>query len=208
GFDPDHPGLGRALQAAREARVDRAERITARLTELGVPVTMDSVREIAGIGAVGRPHVARALLEAGHVTSIRDAFDLYLGDGKPACEPKDTFDPATAIDLVHRAGGVAVAAHPGVNGGPQELVPLLALGLDGVEVRHPNHGRNSQEAFDEFARIHGLLRTGGSDFHGPRLAGLGVGTVSIPRDWWDDLERGIQEKRAGAAGPRVVPEES
>jgi 3',5'-nucleoside bisphosphate phosphatase len=200
GFDPEDAPLCRLLEQARNGRLARAERIAERLAELGVPIRMDSVLAIAGPGAVGRPHLARALMEAGHVPTMRAAFDLYLGDGKPACLDKLHLEPGDAVRAIHDAGGVAIVAHPVVLKGTADLERLLPLGLDGVEVRHRLHGRNAEAAFDV---EHGLLRTGGSDFHGPRLGGLGVGGVAIPREWWDDLGRAVEERRRGAALSRT-----
>lgn len=204
GFDPDNARLCALLDRARLGRHDRAERITERLAGLGVPVRMEKVREIAGDGAIGRPHVARALVDAGHVPNVRTAFDLYLGDGKPACVDKVRVDPAAAVETLHRAGGVAVVAHPIVLGGVEQLERLLGVGIDGVEVRHRLHGRNVEKALDDFAGAHGLVRTGGSDFHGPRLGGPGVGGVSIPRSWWDDLQRAVGERQR-AIDPDASP---
>jgi len=198
GFDPEDSGLASLLRHARQARRDRAERITERLADLGVPVGMDRVRDIAGEGAIGRPHLARALVDAGHVPSARVAFDLYLGDGKPACVDKARLDPGDAVRTLHEAGGVAVVAHPVVLGGAERLEALRPYGFDGVEVRHRLHGRNAEQAFDHFVSEHGMVRTGGSDFHGPRLGGPGVGAVAIPRGWWDELERAVDRRRREA----------
>jgi predicted metal-dependent phosphoesterase TrpH len=198
GFDPENGPLAELTRTAREDRLRRAERIVERLAELGRPVPLESVLAEAAGAAVGRPHVARAMVKAGQVKTFREAFDEYLGDGKPACVEKRRLVPGDAIRAVQAAGGVAVIAHPGMNGGPEELDPLVELGLDGVEVRHPNHGEKSEAAFDDFALRHDLVRTGGSDFHGPRWGGLGVGTVSIPREWWEALLERVNARRAAA----------
>ena len=187
------------LDGARSARRHRAERMVERLAELGKPITLESVLAQAGVGAIGRPHVARALLAAGHVATNREAFDKYLGDGKPACVEKPRIDPAEAIARIHAAGGVAVAAHPVIYGGPAFYDFLVEADLDGVEVKHPLHGRKAEKVFDEYARSHGLVRTGGSDFHG-RGSGIEVGAVSVPDEWLDDLKERIATRRAAAAG--------
>lgn len=198
GFDPADREFGRVLERARHGRRDRAERMTRKLAELGVPVSMERVQAIAGAGAIGRPHVARALLDAGHVPSLRVAFDLYLGDGKPACLEKVRLAPEEAVRIVHAAGGVVSVAHPVVLGGADVLERLAETGVDGVEVRHTLHGEKAVAVFHDFARAHGMLRTGGSDFHGPRPGGPGVGAVSIPRDWWEELMDAVRKRRRDA----------
>ncbi|MBZ0267481.1 PHP domain-containing protein [bacterium] len=199
GFDPGHAELGEVLQRARHGRRNRAERMTQRLTELGVGVSMERVLAIAGTGSIGRPHVARALVEAGHVPTMRAAFDLYLGDGKPACLEKPRLAPEEAVRIVHAAGGVVSVAHPVVLGGAEPLERLVDTGVDGVEVRHTLHGEKAERVFHDFARAHGMLRTGGSDFHGPRPGGPGVGAVSVPQEWWEELMDAVDSSRRAAA---------
>lgn len=198
GFDPEEPALGRLLDAARSARLDRAERMVRRLSELGAPVSLDEVRRIAGEAGIGRPHVARALVEAGHVPTLREAFDRWLADGKPACVDKLRVTPAEAVAAIHRAGGVAVCAHPVTLGRVEALDPLVEDGLDGVEVRHGLHGASAEAVYDAYARQRGLVRTGGSDFHGPRLGSQDPGSIRIPREWWDTLLDRIDRRRSGA----------
>jgi predicted metal-dependent phosphoesterase TrpH len=198
GFDPADPGLERLFAAARAARGERAERMVDRLGALGMPIALDDVRRIAGSAAVGRPHVAQALVEAGFVSGHREAFDRWLGDGKPACVEKLRVTPAEAIAMVHAAGGVAVCAHPATLGRTEALDELVEAGLDGVEVRHGLHGAAAEAAYDAYAREHGLVRTGGSDFHGPRLGSTEPGATSIPREWWDALLSRIEARREAA----------
>jgi predicted metal-dependent phosphoesterase TrpH len=216
GFTGGESALTDLLASARVARRDRAERMVERLADLGVPVTWDSVMRQAGDGAIGRPHVARALIDAGHAGSFREVFDRWLGDGKPACVDKMRVRPERAIEVVHAAGGVCVAAHPGIRGAPATLDPLVEAGLDGVEVRHPLHGRKTEAAYDEYARSHGLARTGGSDFHGPG-GPVEVGTVTAPAEWTEDLLERIERRRLAdrpaaeaaaerAPGPAASPE--
>ncbi|MCA9754070.1 MAG: PHP domain-containing protein, partial [Gemmatimonadetes bacterium] len=146
GFDPSAESLRILNEGAQADRFVRAERICERLAALGVPVELDAVLAEAGDAAPGRPHVARALVKARHVRTIREAFDVWLGDGKPACVEKRRVEPGEAIRVLHEAGGVAVAAHPGIVGGPETLDPLVEAGLDGVEVKHPLHGDRSEAA--------------------------------------------------------------
>jgi predicted metal-dependent phosphoesterase TrpH len=177
-----------------------------RLQELGAPIALDAVLDIAGEGAIGRPHVARALLEAGHVSSVREAFDRFLGDGKPACVDKLRIAPGDAVRTLQGAGGVAVCAHPITLGGPgtAALDRLVDAGLDGLEVRHSLHGPAQEGALDRYARERHLLRTGGSDFHGPRLGSSEPGSVSIPREWWDALLAAIDRRRIACGKSRAV----
>jgi hypothetical protein len=197
GFDPADAALARTLAWAREGRLERARRMTGRLAELGVPVGWELVLAEAGGSAIGRPHVARALVAAGHAASTREAFDRWLGDGKPACIEKVRLPPEEAISLLHRAGGVAVAAHPAVAGVGERLDALVAAGLDGVEVVHTLHGADEVREFGRYADERGLVKTGGSDFHGPR-GGATVGAASIPDGWMDALRERIAERRRAA----------
>ena len=199
GVDTANDELGRVLGRSQADRFQRAVRIVDRLAELGAPITLGSVLDQAGEGAVGRPHVAKALVAAGHVATVREAFDVYLADGRPACVEKRKLPTAEAIALIHRAGGVAIAAHPGTYGGADRLEPARLAGLDGIEVRHSLHGPNLERAFEEYADRHGLLKTGGTDFHGPRGA-LEVGTIRIPYDWVEELKVRVERWRAAGGG--------
>jgi hypothetical protein len=200
GFDPEDRVLRELFAASRATRRDRAERMVRRLAELGAPIEMEAVLHIAGEATIGRPHVARALVDAGHVPTVREAFDRWLGDGKPACVDKLRVSPADAIATLHAAGGVAVCAHPVTLGGQgtAALDLLVEEGLDGLEVRHSLHGASAEAHLDRYAREHVLLRTGGSDFHGPRLGSSEPGGVTIPREWWDAILERVDRQRAAA----------
>lgn len=197
GFDSANAELRDALRRSQAARQTRAARIVEKLADLGMPLDLQDVLARAQEGVVGRPHVAQALHDAGHVRTIREAFDLYLGDGKPACVDKMRITAREAIELLHGAGGIAVAAHPATYGGVSFLEPLLDDGLDGVEVLHSLHDSTLARELSEFASSHGLVTTGGSDFHGPRASTSEVGSVKIPYDW---VER-IRERVASRRGP-------
>lgn len=182
-FDDRNAALLARLDALREARATRAERMVEKLAALGVPVRMDDVRAHAGAGAaIGRPHVARALIDAGHAASIQDAFDRFLSDGRPAYVPKAKLSAREAIELLHAAGGVAVIAHPvTLPEAKQESIvrAFVELGLDGLEVNHSKHAEEEEARFAAWAAALGLVATGGSDFHGENkadvLLGSGVG---------------------------------
>lgn len=169
------------LHRLREGRERRAERMVERLAALGAPVAFSLVEALARGGTIGRPHVARALVEAGHVKSVSEAFDRYIGRHGPAYVERLKVTPAQAVEVVRAAGGLAVLAHPGW-GVPDDLIPeLVTAGLDGVEVYYPDHVPAQVERYAALARRHGLLVTGGTDFHGNSLAtGVPVGSQYVP----------------------------
>jgi len=168
------------LARFRDDRVTRAERMVGRLNALGVPVTMDDVLREAGAGAVGRPHVARAVVARGGAADIREAFDRYLGDGRPAAVEKPRLDARDAIALAHAAGGIAVWAHPGAAGRRDRVEPLVAAGLDGLEVLHPRHSPDDRLRLNALVDFFGLVTSGGSDWHGPTDAWRTLGMMRVP----------------------------
>lgn len=167
----------------RDGREVRAQRIVARLNELGVPVTVESVMTEAAGGSVGRPHVARAIIRLGAVRDSREAFDEYLAAGRPAFVPKDRLEVRDAIEITHEAGAIAVWAHPGADGRRARLEPLVEMGLDGVEVRHPSHNQEDVRRLGALADFFGILWSGGSDWHGSREGPRTVGCMHIPFEW-------------------------
>jgi 3',5'-nucleoside bisphosphate phosphatase len=187
GIAPDAPERLQ-LSALRTARVSRAQKILARLEALNISIAFEHVAKLAGDGMIGRPHVARALIEAGHAVSIDDAFRRYLAEGGPAHVPNDSLDPAQAIALIQRAHGCAVLAHPGLFKGDFDalMAHMLAAGLDGIEAYYPDHTPKLVARLEALARAHGLICTGGSDFH--RVLSDGAVTLATQR-----LPRGVLE---------------
>jgi predicted metal-dependent phosphoesterase TrpH len=179
-----------ALLEFQGQRVQRAERIVATLNAHGIPVTMEAVLAEAGTGAVGRPHIARALVGGGWVREFRDAFDKWIGWGRPAYMAKETFDVADAIALVHRAGGIAVWAHPGELATPARIARLAELGLDAVEVLHPSHPPYLVQRLVENTEKAGLIPSGGSDWHGTHDGPRKLGGQLVPKIWldWQDAK--------------------
>ncbi|CAN5867851.1 PHP domain-containing protein [soil metagenome] len=175
--------IERELGALRDMRERRGQQIVDKLSALGVMVTFDDVLAQSGGGAVGRPHVARALVADGWATDVRDAFDRYLGAGKPAYVAKDQLGMAAAIAIIHAAGGLAVLAHPGPAGTRERLTALAALGLDGVEVRHPGHSPSDTNRLGALASQLGLLMSGGSDWHGAADGPRTIGMMHVPFEW-------------------------
>jgi 3',5'-nucleoside bisphosphate phosphatase len=166
-------------------RRTRAERIVQRLHALGMRITMDDVLAQAAGGAIGRPHIARALVAKGLAPDVRVAFDRYLAAGRPAFVPKDKLSLADAIAIVHRAGGLAVLAHPGVSATAERLKALAALGLDGVEVRHPSHDDAETARILSLTERLGLVPSGGSDWHGQADGLRALGAMRVPAEWLD-----------------------
>ncbi|MCB9554386.1 MAG: PHP domain-containing protein [Myxococcales bacterium] len=175
--DPDDPALTAATRRQSEARVRRVEAICERLAALGV--VLDPAPIIASAhGNVGRPHIARALVAAGHVATTSEAFDRYIGNGGPAAVVVERLPAEDAIALIHAAGGVAVLAHPGVEQLEEHIPALAAAGLDGLEVDHPAHGRNVADRLRTLASKNRLVPTGGSDFHRPEGA-IAIGHYGV-----------------------------
>ncbi|WP_052851587.1 PHP domain-containing protein [Streptomyces avicenniae] len=183
-FDPAEPAFARERDLLRDDRVPRAQAIVARLQGLGVPITWERVRALAQ-GAVGRPHIAQAMVEAGVIGTVSEAFTPeWIGDSGRAHVGKHELDAFDAIGLVHGAGGVAVFAHPmAVKRGrvvaDEAIARLAAAGLDGVEVDHMDHDLDTRLRLDAMAVDLGLLATGSSDYHGSRKScSLGEHTTS------------------------------
>lgn len=174
-----------ALASVRDARCSRAEEMVRKLNDLGVAVSMEAVLAEAAGGAVGRPHVARALVKAGHATALQQVFDRWLGAGKPAYVEKDRLTVADGIDLVHRAGGIAVFAHPGPDGTRARVAPLVDRGLDGLEVRHPSHGAEDIKRIRSLVDTFDLVASGGSDWHGAAGGPRTLGCMQVSPEWLD-----------------------
>jgi predicted metal-dependent phosphoesterase TrpH len=205
-MDLEDPDLQALLTRTREARWERAQRMLARLAELGLPIEWDRVVEMArGGGSIGRPHVAATLLEAGHVRSWDEAFDLWIGKDCPAYVERYKLVPEEAIQLLRGSGGLAVLAHPYVYNrvGDRKMAldlnywlpRLRAAGLAGIEVYYPNYPRRASRELLALAIEHGLLISGGSDYHGGML-GNGLGSVAVPWAVWEGLERAHRARQA------------
>lgn len=187
--------LQERLEVIRGFRRTRAESIVAKLNAAGIPMPFDAVLRQADGGAIGRPHVARALVAGGHVRDAREAFDRWLGAAKPAYVDKERLDIAEGIRFIHDAGGIAVYAHPGSEGRREKIEPLVAAGLDGVEVRHPSHSREDELRLASLAAFFGLVVSGGSDWHGAMQGGRVLGAMQVPSSWLDLQDRRVRERR-------------
>jgi len=189
--------LERRLGELRALRYTRAERIVEKLNSLGVPVTLDEVLQQSNGGSVGRPHVARALIARGVVSDFRDAFTRYLGANGSAFVPKARVSIEDAIRIAHEAGALAVWAHPGDGGRRERLEPLVAAGLDGVEVKHPSHSAEDVKRLQALSDFFGLVQSGGSDWHGASDGPRRLGIMNVPLEW---LEKQDEKLAAMASG--------
>ena len=189
-FDPDNETLDAFLAAQRAIRVARVQAIGDRLAALGMPVDLSGVLADAGAGSsrsIGRPKVARAMIEAGYVADTREAFDKWLARGCPAFIARAGAPPEEVMTIVHRAGGLVSLAHPGRTQIDTRLEALRAAGLDALEVYHSDHDASAVAHYSDVARRLGLLATGGSDFHGDPVYGLEPGSSSLPAADWTHL---------------------
>jgi len=185
------PDLDAFLERCRADRVRRAKEMVERLLRLGVGLSFESVLHESGGGAVGRPHVARAIVRHGGAIDMGDAFDRYLGRGRPAFVEKTLPAFRTITELVHADGGLVSVAHLKERGTRSFIERLKGEGLDAVETRHPSHDPDLRARLTDIALKLGLLRTGGSDWHGDPEPGVNHGTIGsqhVPHEWLDRLD--------------------
>lgn len=179
------------LAGARAARERRGAQMVEKLQRLGIEIDLEDLAYQAGAGSLGRPHVARALIDAGVVDDFEQAFDRFLGRGRPAFVEKALPTLREVADLVHQSGGLVLAAHLGERGQEPQLKALQADGLDGVEVRHPSHARHVETRLMKLARKLDLAVSGGSDWHGEGDSGTThalLGGMDVPMEWLEELE--------------------
>ncbi|MGE5609840.1 MAG: PHP domain-containing protein [Bacillota bacterium] len=194
--DPDSAALAQLSQWQIESRNQRNLKLIARLRELGVAITLEEVQEAAGGDVIGRPHIAEVLVRKGYVSSAHQAFEKYVAPGGLAYVDRERLAPRRAIELIRDSGGIPVLAHPvqlrTENDAQLQRVvkDLVDLGLAGLEVIHSDHNRELVEKYTKLADRYGLVKTGGSDFHGAKKAGIELGIAGgqrVPRAFLDNL---------------------
>jgi predicted metal-dependent phosphoesterase TrpH len=195
----DDASFRQSLKAVQGARADRNLRIVKRLQDLGIDISHDEVLEVSGGGQIGRPHIAQVLVRKGVVQTIDEAFNKLLGKGRPTYVERYRLLPGEAIRAILRAGGVPVLAHPFTLNAKTEgdldriLADLKQAGLKGVEVYYPCHGPELTARYERLAHRHGLLVTGGTDFHGTAkpgvYIGIGRGDLRIPYRLVEELKQ-------------------
>lgn len=190
-IDYSSPELTAKLADYRDSRKVRAQKMIAKLASMGVHIGWDRVREIAGSGSVGRPHIAQALMESGYVQSQKEAFVRYIGRDASAYVEREKMTPAQVVELIVSVGGLAVLAHPYEVDDLERLIPSLQrVGLIGIEVYYNNYTPKAIQYLASLAHKHALIATGGSDYHGLDSASeTPIGGVTIPSECIDRLLR-------------------
>ena len=184
--------LLKVLKYLQDTRNNRAIKIIDKLKKMGIQINYEDVMKISGDGVIGRPHIARSLIKNGYVRTVGDAFTKYLAKGAPAYVPKQKLTPLCAINIIRKAGGFSVAAHPGLLKSKNILNYLIHIGIDGIEVYHSKHTAKQSEGFLKLAQRHNLFITGGSDFHYPPEDGeknADLGSVKVPLENITELLR-------------------
>lgn len=184
------------LQQLRNARVNRAKRIVAKLNRIKIPLKLESVLERAGVqDSIGRPHIANTMIEEGYAETYEEAFHKYLGIGRPAYEANHPFPPEDAIRTLAEAGGLSFIAHPSHYVGDEVLHYLMKLGVDGIEVIHPSHTKEEIEHYRKFAEDNSILKCGGSDFHGGLKNDEGnLGKYVADLRWVEEMQKKIGKR--------------
>jgi len=189
------------LRELREERVQRIYRMAERLAHLGCPIDPHEVFALVKEGSAGRPHVAQVLVQRGYVKSVREAFDRYLRNGGPASVPRKKLSPEAAIDVIRRAHGVPVFAHPGLSGKDDLIPDLIRAGLQGIECYYHEHSAAQTEMYLRLCQTHDLVATGGSDYHGPHLGRSNhLGSPWVPAAAYEALRR----RAAGADSGQIL----
>ncbi|SCG83385.1 Protein trpH [Proteiniborus sp. DW1] len=173
-FDIQDKNLLEALNLLKHSRETRGEKIIEKLNRLGLNLTLHEVYDIAGKGVIGRPHIAKAMINRKYVSSVQEAFDKYLDRHKPAYVDRYRLSLKEGIDLIHKAGGVAIIAHPGLIKNERIFFEVMKIGIDGIEVIHSKHSPEDTLKYEHMANENNLITTGGSDFHGDLIGDIPV----------------------------------
>ena len=179
-LDPAHRALQQHLTQQQARRVERVKEMVRRLGQIGVTIDADEVFKVAGAGTVGRPHVAQVLVNRGYIATRAEAFSKYIGPDNPGFVPGSPIAPARIIQLIVDAGGVPVLAHPIYLKRDELIETFMKQGLVGLEVYHSGHTPEMIKHYDKLADRLGLLKTGGSDYHGTSKEGSPIGAVKVP----------------------------
>jgi predicted metal-dependent phosphoesterase TrpH len=196
-LDVENPTLLEQLRRFQEVRQQRIHEMVERLNHMKIPLKADSVFRLANCRSPGRPHIARALVQGGWCSGVDEAFERFLKKGKPAWVPKFKIQAPDAIQLIHKAGGVAALAHPGINHCDEIIPELAAAGMDGLECFHTKHSTSMTQRYLEIADRHRLLVTGGSDCHGMSKGQPLIGSIKVPYECVERLRDTAQRRAVG-----------
>ncbi len=186
--------LKEKLRQTCEGRKERIYRMTEKLNACGVKANAGEIIKFAKISAVSRLHVARYLVENGFVDSLKTVFSKYIGDGKPCYESRFRFSSKEVVEIIKESGGIAVVAHPGLDSVAELLPDLIKNGIDGIEVFHSDHNKQTTEVILNFAQKHNLLITGGSDCHGRYKREVLIGKIKLPYEYVEKLKEWKKKK--------------
>ncbi|MFA5577200.1 MAG: PHP domain-containing protein [Tissierellaceae bacterium] len=171
----------------RRSRVNRGIAMIGKLNELGISLSLEDVREFSGDDYIGRPHIARALIKMNYISTIEEAFDKYLGSGKPAYVYRDKLTVEETIKAIKDSGGISVLAHPGILKNKDFIFYTIEKGIDGIECIHSKHSKDDTSYLQEIAKNNNLIITGGSDFHGD--TGSNVDNNSLLGQYFVDINK-------------------
>lgn len=196
--DPGDPVFRAGLRALADDRARRIERVVKQLRQAGFSLDLDAIMSEAAHGSIGRPHVARALIELGAAADMNDAFSRFLRRGTVGWAPRTPFSAEDAIALIRANGAIPVLAHPFSTGDPAAMAErLVHAGLQGFEVHYGEYDDAQRRNLATIAHEYALLPTGGSDYHGPRFReGRDLGTVTVPEPVWEQLRLAREERSA------------
>jgi predicted metal-dependent phosphoesterase TrpH len=201
-MDYEAPWFQTFCREQRKERRRRVHRMAERLASLGMPIEPDEVFALVKEGSAGRPHVAQVMVKRGYVKSVREAFDKYLGSGRPGHVPRKKLTPEEAVRLIRKAGGVPVIAHPGLAERDALIPGLIEAGMMGIECYYTEHSAAQRAAYIQICKDRDLVATGGSDFHGPKVRAATLGTPTIPMSAWAALKAKAAEARASILARR------
>ncbi len=187
--------LRKKLKNTQDFRIDRIHKMVDKLADHGIKIKAEDIFNLAGKGSVGRLHVAQALIKSGKVRTYKEVFDKYIGFLKPCYVSNIRFSPQEAMDLVLKAGGVPVVAHPDIMGKDEYIRELIGCGLKGIEVYHTDHKTAAVKHYEDLAKEYGLLMTGGSDCHGMGKGRVLLGGVRVPYELVDKLREESEKIR-------------
>jgi len=196
-FDPNSETLIDALEHFRKVRNQRGELMLEKLKNLGVDISLDLVKEIAGQSAIGRPHIADAMVRMKVIRGFDEAFERYIGLNGPAYIPKANLTPREAIELIHKANGLAILAHPSIADAAKHIEEFIGYGLDGIEVYHPYHTDNQRKRFSKLVSSRTILGSGGSDYHGRDGRYGMIGSMPVPPEYLTAMKTIHNSKNRG-----------